>query len=83
MALTLPITSCESEQSFNQLKLIKTSYRSIMTNNRLGGLALMNINRGYCNELSSEEKIKNIVKLFAQLDPKRIKLPFILSDSES
>ena len=29
-----------------------------MTNNRLDGLALMKINRDYCNELSSEEKIR-------------------------
>ena len=55
VALTLPITSCESKWSFSQLKLIKTSYRSTMTNNRLGGLALMKINRDYCNELSSED----------------------------
>ena len=59
VALTLPITSCEIKQSFSQLKLIKTSYRSTMTNNRLGGLALMKINRDYCNELSFEEKTKN------------------------
>ena len=56
VALTLPITSCESERSFSQLKLIKTSHRSTMTNNRLSGLALMKINRDCCNELSSEEK---------------------------
>ena len=35
VALTLPITSCESERSFSQLKLIKTCHRSTMTNNRL------------------------------------------------
>jgi hypothetical protein len=33
LALTLPITSCESERSFCQLKLIKTSLRSTMTEN--------------------------------------------------
>ena len=32
IALTLPITSCESERSFSQLKLIKTSHRTTMTN---------------------------------------------------
>ena len=31
LALTLPITSCESERSFSQLKVIKTSRRSTMT----------------------------------------------------
>ena len=81
VALTLPITSCESERSFSQLKLIKTSHRSTMSNNRLTGLALMKINRDCCNELSSEEKIKDIVKSFSQLHPRRMKLPFMLSDS--
>jgi len=66
VALTLPITSCESERSFSQLKLIKTSHRSTMTNNRLTGLALMKINRDCCDELSSEDKVKDIVKSFAQ-----------------
>ena len=34
LALTLPITSCESERSFSQLKLIKTSHRSTMSDHR-------------------------------------------------
>ena len=41
IALTLPITSCESERSFSQLKLIKTASRSTMTESRLSSLALM------------------------------------------
>ena len=45
IALTLPITSCESERSFSQLKLIKTARRSTMTESRLTSLALMKINR--------------------------------------
>ena len=57
VALTLPITSCESERSFSQLKLIKTSHRSTMSNSRLSGLALMKINRDCCNKLASTEKI--------------------------
>ena len=64
VALTLPITSCESGRSFSQLKLIKTSHHSTMTNNRLTGLTLMKINRDYCNELSSEERIKGKVVIF-------------------
>ena len=31
LALTLPITSCESERSFSQLKLIKTAQRATMS----------------------------------------------------
>ena len=50
--LTLPITSCESERSFSQLKLIKTSHRSTMTNNGLSGLALMKINQDYLLQLT-------------------------------
>ena len=80
LALSLPIISCESERSFSQLKLVKTSIRSTMTNDRLNGLALM-INREYCNKLTSAEKMKELVKSFAQLHPRRLKLPFMLGDS--
>ena len=41
IALTLPITSCESERSFSQLKLVKTTRRSTMSETTLGGLALI------------------------------------------
>ena len=44
LALTLPITSCESERSFSQLKLVKTARQSTMTTSRPGDLALMKIN---------------------------------------
>ena len=81
IALTIPITSCESERSFSQLKLVKTSLRSTMTESRLSGLALMKINYQKCNELSqSQAKLKKLVDFFAQLHPRRIKLPFMLSD---
>ena len=69
LALTLPITSCESERSFSQLKLIKTSRRSTMIADRLSGLAIMKIN---C--------MGELVKSFMERHPCRIKLPFILSD---
>ena len=41
LCLTFPITSCESERSFSQLKLIKSYRRSTMTDERLSGLALI------------------------------------------
>ena len=44
LILTLPTTSCKSERSFSQLKLMKTSHRSMMTENRLSGLPLMKMN---------------------------------------
>ena len=76
LALTLPITSCESERSFSQLKLIKTSRRSTMIADRLSGLAIMKVNRNYCDKLCMAE----LVKSFMERHPRRIKLPFILSD---
>ena len=81
IALTLPITSCESERSFSQLKLIKTSRRSTMTSERLSGLALMKINRERCQQLQdSPEKLSQMVGMFAQANPRRMKLPFVLHD---
>ena len=81
LALTLPITSCESERSFSQLKLIKTSHRSTMSSERLSGLAMIKINRERCQRLqNSPEKITELVKLFAQANPRRMKLPFVLGD---
>ena len=80
IALTLPITSCESERSYSQLKLIKTSHRFPMGNSRLSGLALMKINRDLCNTLATREKITKLVKSFCQLHPRRMKLPFLFTE---
>ena len=80
IALTLPITSCESERSFSQLNLIKTARSSTMGESRLSSLSLMKINRDRCNELSTPCKLKTLVTEFAKANPKRIKLPFILAD---
>ena len=80
IAMTLPITSCESERSFSQLKLIKTARRATMSQSRLSGLALMKINRDRCNKLLSEENMRELVKTFVQLHPRRMKLPFMLQD---
>ena len=81
LALTLPITSCESERSFSQLKLIKTYLRSTMTDTRLNGLAIMKINRKQCDTIqSSPEKLQLLVRSFAMLHPRRMKLSFVLAD---
>lgn len=80
LALTSPITSCESERSFSQLKLVKTSHRSTMTSQRLSGLSLMKINRVYCENLCKPSTMKELVKEFHQLHPRRVKLGFLLSD---
>ena len=80
LALTLPITSCESERSFSQLQLIKTARRATISETRLSSLALIKINRERCNELFSEQNMKELVRSFIQLHPRRMKLPFMLPD---
>ncbi len=73
IALTLPITSCESER-----RLIKTARRSTMTELRLSSLALLKINRDRCNNLSSEVNMRGLVKSFAQLPSSGLKPQLIL-----
>ena len=51
LALTVPITSCECERSFSQLKLLKTPRCCTMTSERLGGQALMKLNRKECEKI--------------------------------
>ena len=79
LALTLPITSCESERSFSQLKRIKDS-RRLTNDHRLSGLALMKINRDSCNELTSVEMLHDLEKSFMQLHPRRMRLSFMFVD---
>ena len=45
IACTLPVTTCETERSNSQLKLLKTYLRSSMTEKRLSSLALIKIHR--------------------------------------
>ena len=81
LALTLPITSCECERSFSQLKLIKTAHRSTKTASRLSGLALMKINRDKCERIyNSHSELTSLAHTFHQMYPRRMKLPFLLSD---
>ena len=80
LALTLPITSCESERSFSQLKLIKTSRRSTMTEDRLSALSLIKINQARLEKLRTSSNMAKLVQTFYQLHPRRMKLEFLLSD---
>ena len=80
IALTLPVTPCECERSFSQLKLLKTTLRSTMSERRLSGLALMKIHRDYCEKLSNSERISELVKKFSEMHPRRMSLSFMLSD---
>lgn len=63
LALTLPTTSCKSERSFSQLKLIKTSHHSTMTEDRLSALSLMKINQARL------EKLRTISNTAAKILP--------------
>lgn len=81
LALTIPITSCECERSFSQLKLIKTPQRSTTSADRLSGLAMIKINRSHCERIQSSPSAMNgLVRHFQRLHPRRMKLPFILPD---
>jgi hypothetical protein len=75
IALTIPVTTCENERSHSQLKLLKTSLRSTMHEERLSGLSLMKIHRQLTEKLSLEE----LVNRFAQVHQRRLKLLYIIS----
>ena len=66
ISTTLPVTSCECERSISMLKLLKTSLRSTMGNERLNGLALMLIHRDI--ELNPDA----VVEEFSRRHPRRL-----------
>ena len=43
--ITLPVTSATNERTFSKLKLIKSYTRSVMSQKRLTGLALLSIEK--------------------------------------
>lgn len=65
---TIPITSCECERSISLLRLIKTSLRSTMGQDRLNGLAMLHCHHN--TELTPEE----VVQEFALHNPRRMSL---------
>ena len=68
ISATLPVTSCECERSISMLKLLKTSLRSTMGNERLNDLALMLIHRDI--ELNPDA----VVEEFSHRHPRRLLL---------
>ena len=81
LALTIPITTCECERSFSQLKLIKTPHRSTTSASRLSGLSLMKMNREICDKLhKSSSEMKTLMLQFHQMHPRRMNLSFMLAD---
>jgi len=67
--LSLPVTSCASERTFSQLKLLKDETRSTMSQSRLHGLALMKIEKRYLDSL----KLSDIIAVFANKKSRRQK----------
>ncbi|KAL4123082.1 hypothetical protein QTP88_015314 [Uroleucon formosanum] len=64
--LTLPVTSCEAERSFLTLKRIKTYLRNSTADNRLNGLAALNIHREIKGDIDAV--IKELAKKKRRLD---------------
>ena len=56
--MVLPVTSCEAERSFSTLRCVKTYLRSTMTQERLSGLALMNVH-SHNSYMPSPEEVKS------------------------
>ncbi|KAL5237883.1 hypothetical protein ACI65C_008686 [Semiaphis heraclei] len=74
IAATLPSTTCSVERSFSSLKRLKTWLRSTVTENRLNGLALMNIYKTFVQAQKSNI-IDEAIKLFA-MEPRRMQFLF-------
>ena len=59
---TTPVTSCECKRSFNRLRTIKTYLRSTMSEDRLNGLSLLNIDKDIeidCDYIISKFVLRN------------------------
>ena len=76
IACTLPVTTCETERSNSQLKLIKSSLRSTMTEERLAGLVMMKVHHRMVSVLDFDD----LVVAFANQHPRRMALPCVLSE---
>lgn len=75
IACTLPVTTCETERSNSQLKLLKTYRRCTMTEEQLSSLAMMKIHRRMVKDLDLDQ----LVVAFANKHPRRMALPCLLS----
>ena len=70
----LPLTTCEAERNISCLRRLKTYMRSTMSEERLTGLALMNIHR------DMNIDIDEVINIFAREHPRRMKMECILQD---
>ena len=65
---TLPVTSCECERSFSSLKLLKSFNRTILSTERLNGLALVYIHQ------EQEPNIDKILTKFSLMKDRRLEM---------
>lgn len=72
----LPVTSCTGERSFSSMKLLKSYLRTTMGQERLNGLALMNIHKSVI-----EITVPEVIDKFAQKNPRRLQLLYDDSDN--
>ena len=63
---TVPVTSCACERPFSSMKLMKTYNGSIMTNDRLNVLAMLNVH------LDIHTTSENVLRKFIALDSHRL-----------
>ena len=75
IACTLPITSCEAERAFSTLRKTKTYLRTTMGEERLSGLALMNVHNGV--------DISDVCKRFITKHPRRMFRKNLLTEEQS
>ena len=68
--LTLPVAAASAERSFSKLKLIKNYLRSTISQERLGGLAVMSIEYEAAQSIDYSE----IIDKFAQAKTRKVKL---------
>ena len=57
--LTLPVTNCEGERSFSQLKRVKNELRTTMGQKRLSALSLMAIESELVKQMDYEDLLND------------------------
>ena len=66
IAATLPVTSCECERSISALRLLKTSLRSTMSQERLNGLAMLQYHKDII--ITPEQVVEEFTRGFNPAD---------------
>jgi hypothetical protein len=65
--LTIPVTAASAEQSFSKLKLLKSYLHNTMTQERLNGLATIEIE----NDILEKIKYEDIIEEFISKNSRR------------